>query len=182
MTTVQPVSRTLLSLVFLLLATAHTSAQESLLVADFEQANYGEWKTTGKAFGEGPIRDALPGQMPLSGFLGKGLVNSYHQGDPSTGTLTSPPFPLRKPYLRFLIGGGKHPGETCINLRIGEKTVRTATDRTHCREEANTSTGAPGTWPTCWGKHPDRNRRSQQGGWGHINVDQIEQAMRRAAC
>ena len=32
----------------------------------------------------------LPGQMDVSGFKGKGLVNSFHQGDVTTGTLTSP--------------------------------------------------------------------------------------------
>jgi hypothetical protein len=46
-----------------------------LLVADFEGERYGARKTTGTAFGPGPARGALPGQMPVTGFLGKGLVN-----------------------------------------------------------------------------------------------------------
>src|SRR5947209_19348424 len=85
-----------------------------VLVADFEGDDYGGWKTTGEAFGTGPAKGTLPNQMPVTGFRGKGLVNSYHGGDRSTGTLTSPPFTVERRYINFLIGGGKHPGETCI--------------------------------------------------------------------
>ena len=63
----------------LLLALA--AERPDLLVADFEGETYGKWVATGEAFGKGPARGALPGQMPVSGFLGKGLVNSFHKGD-----------------------------------------------------------------------------------------------------
>src|SRR5262249_2854981 len=98
-----------------------------ILIADFEGPDYGAWKTTGTAFGTGPARGTLPKQMPVTGFLGKGLVNSYLGGDASTGTLTSPPLKIERPYINFLIGGGKFPGKTCINLLVGGKVVRTAT-------------------------------------------------------
>src|SRR3989442_15719070 len=87
-----------------------------ILLADFEGEDYGAWKVTGTAFGKGPAKGTLPNQMPVSGFIGKGLVNSYHGGDDSTGTLTSPPIKIERKYVNFLIGGGKYPGETCINL------------------------------------------------------------------
>lgn len=58
------------------------------MVADFEQETYGEWKATGEAFGAGPAAGTLPGQMQVEGFEGKGLVNSFHKGDGTTGTLT----------------------------------------------------------------------------------------------
>ena len=52
-------------------------AAEDLVLADFEVTNYGAWKVTGEAFGPGPAKGTLPGgQMPVDGFLGKGLVNS----------------------------------------------------------------------------------------------------------
>src|SRR5262249_39736690 len=98
-----------------------------VLIADFEGDTYGDWKATGEAFGKGPARGTLPGQMPVTGYLGKGLVNSFNGGDTSTGTLTSPSFKVERRYINFLIGGGKYPGKTCINLLVGDKVVRTAT-------------------------------------------------------
>src|SRR5262245_47420490 len=95
-----------------------------ILVADFEGDTYGDgWKTTGTAFGTGPARGTLPNQMPVTGFLGKGLVNSYLGGDDSTGTLTSPAFTIERQYINFLVGGGKYPGKTCVNLLVGGKVV-----------------------------------------------------------
>ena len=63
-----------------------------VVVADFEGETYGGWKVEGDAFATGPARGTLPGQMAVSGFLGRGLVNSFVNGDGSTGTLTSPRF------------------------------------------------------------------------------------------
>jgi hypothetical protein len=87
-----------------------------ILIADFEGKDYGDWKSTGEAFGPGPAHGTLPNQMPVTGYLGKGLVNSYFGGDKSTGTLTSPSLKIERRFLNFLVGGGRHPGETCINL------------------------------------------------------------------
>jgi hypothetical protein len=47
-------------------------AADELLIADFEGETYGDWKATGEAFGPGPARGTLPGQMEVSGFEGKG--------------------------------------------------------------------------------------------------------------
>src|SRR5262249_6465690 len=101
--------------------------QPDIVFADFEGPDYGAWKATGEAFGQGPATGTLPNQMPVSGFKGKGLVNSYHGGDRTTGTLTSPPFPVNRKYIAFLIGGGGHAGQTCINLLVDGQVVRTAT-------------------------------------------------------
>lgn len=67
---------------------------DDLVVADFEGADYGSWKTTGEAFGPGPARGTLPGQMQVDGFKGKGLVNSFYKGDNTAGTLRSPEFKI----------------------------------------------------------------------------------------
>lgn len=77
---------------------------------DFEGQTYGVgWATTGTAFGSGPAQGALPGQGTVVGYLGHGLVNSFLNGDSSTGTLTSPTFTVSKAYVNFLVGGGNHP-------------------------------------------------------------------------
>src|SRR5262245_38840670 len=81
------------------------AAEPDILIADFEGPDYGAWKTTGTAFGAGPAKGSLPNQMPVSGYLGNGLVNSYLGGDAATGTLTSPSLKIERPFLNFLIGG-----------------------------------------------------------------------------
>src|ERR1700726_1842582 len=102
----------LLSIVMIQIARGAPPAEApDILIADFEGETYGDWKTTGDAFGSGPARGTLPGQMPVTGFLGKGLVNSFHGGDKSTGTLTSPAFKVERKFINFLVGGGKYPGE-----------------------------------------------------------------------
>ena len=111
------------------LAIFGTLPRENILITDFEGKDYGDWQATGNAFGPGPAQGTLPNQMPVSGFLGHGLVNSYFQGDTATGTLTSPEITLNRKYLNFLIGGGHHPNETCINLLVDGKVVRTETGR-----------------------------------------------------
>src|SRR5688572_19831468 len=104
-----------------------SQAAEDILIADFEGANYGTWKTTGEAFGSGPARGTLPGQMPVDGFKGKGLVNSFHQGDKTTGTLTSPEFKIERRYIGFLIGGGKNEEKLALKLMVDGSAVRSST-------------------------------------------------------
>ncbi len=79
------------------------------LYEGFEGATYGEWTTTGNAFGSGPAAGNVPPQGGVSGYLGNGLANSFHDEDRGTGTLTSPSFEISRPYLNFLVGGGNHP-------------------------------------------------------------------------
>jgi fructan beta-fructosidase len=78
---------------------------------NFEGPDYGTWTTTGTAFGDAPAHGSLPGQLPVTGFLGNGLANSFLGGDASLGKLTSPPFKISRPYINFLVGGGSHAHE-----------------------------------------------------------------------
>ncbi len=165
-----------------LLAAMSLQAGDDLLIADFEGETYGEWKAAGEAFGPHPARGTLPNQMPVSGFQGKGLVNSFFNGDGTTGTLTSPPFTIRRKFINFLIGGGGYEGETCMDLLLGGKAVRTA---------AGPNTEPGGSEALEWaswevGEFAGKeavirivDRRT--GGWGHINVDHIVQGDRRKA-
>jgi fructan beta-fructosidase len=79
------------------------------LFEGFEGARYGRWTTTGTAFGTGPAPGDLPGQQGVSGFVGRGLANSFTGGDTGQGSLTSRPFTVTRPYVNFLVGGGTHP-------------------------------------------------------------------------
>lgn len=72
---------------------------------DFEGSDYGSWQTAGTAFGTAPVKD----ESGPTGYLEHGLVDSFHNGDSETGTLTSPEFTINQNYLNFLIAGGNHP-------------------------------------------------------------------------
>lgn len=139
------------------------------VIVDFEQPTYGAWVTTGTAFGSGPAPGTLPGQMAVSGYVGSGLVNSFLGGDTSTGTLTSLPFVITKPFINFLIGGGGIPGQECLNLIISNVIVKTATG-------SNNEALSPQQWDvsTYLGQTAVLQIvDAATGGWGHINVDQI---------
>ena len=152
-------------------------ATDDILVADFEGQDYGTWEVAGEAFGPGPARGTLPNQMRVSGFEGKGLVNSFYKGDGATGTLTSPTFTLERTHLNFLIGGGKYPGKTCMNLLVDGQVVRTATgpnDRPGGSERLDWC-----SWDVVEfaGKQAVIQIVDQRtGGWGHVNVDHIVQS------
>jgi|GEM_PF-2135563 len=110
-----------------LLSLTGLRAADDLLIADFEGPDYGAWKVTGQAFGSGPARGTLPGQMAVEGFKGTGLVNSFHLGDDATGTLTSPEFRLERKFIAFLIGGGQHPKKLAVQMLVDGRVVRSAT-------------------------------------------------------
>ncbi len=149
-------------------------AAPDIVIADFEGKDYGDWKTEGDAFGPGPAQGTLPGQMTVSGYLGRGLVNSFFQGDGTVGTLTSPPFKLERRYVNFLIGGGQYPGEACMVLLVDGQVVRTATgpnDKPGGSERLHWQSWDVGE---LLGKTAVIRIVDQRtGGWGHINVDQI---------
>ena len=156
---------------------AVASAADDLLIADFEGGTYGEWEVDGEAFGPGPAKGTLPGQMPVSGYRGQRLVNTFFKGDRTTGKLTSPPLKIERDYITFLIGGGGYAGMTCMNLLLEGKVVRTATG-------PNTKAGgseslAPGFWDVreFRGKSVSIQIVDEAtGGWGHVNVDHIVQS------
>ncbi len=144
--------------------------RQKVVLADFEGEDYRDWKASGEAFGKGPAKGTLPNQQNVSGFLGKGLVNTYLGGDEPHGTLLSPSFNISRKFINFLVGGGGHAGQTCINLLVDGKIVRTATGKNNEKLE----------W-SFWNVKEFDGKQAQieivdkfSGGWGHINIDQIE--------
>lgn len=144
------------------------------VVADFEEASYawlpgGSWTATGNAFGNGPAQGKLPNQQTVIGYLGQGLVNSYLNGDSSTGTLISPMFTITNNCINFLVGGGNYPGQICVNLLVNGTTVDTATGN---NDEVLRWHG--------WNVSQWKGQSAQiqivdnyTGSWGHILVDHI---------
>jgi len=100
-------------------------------------------------------RTTAPGQQPapllalarpvvlcrtdaVTGFVGKGLVNSFLGGDGATGTLTSPRFKIDRKFVSFLIGGGGFTDQTCMNLVIDGKRRGPQPGRTPSRAARGT--------------------------------------------
>jgi fructan beta-fructosidase len=156
---------------------ALAAAAPDLLVADFEGDSFGGWKTGGEAFGKAPAKGALDGQMPVSGYLGTGFVNGYHGGDDRTGTLESRPFKIGRKHLNFLIGGGKFPGETTLDLIVDGETVRSATGRFDRPGGSESLEWQSFDVSGFAGKEARiKLTDSRKGTWGHITVDQIVQS------
>lgn len=145
-------------------------AADDIVIADFNGADYQGWTTTGTAFGSGPAEGTLDRQMHVDGFRGR-YASSYHGTDATEGTLTSPRFTVERGAIAMLIGGGCHPGRTCVNLLVDGKVVRTATgpDSEHLADLAWDTRDLRGK--TAQIQIVDRER----GGWGHITVDEIVQ-------
>ena len=153
------------------------AAKPDILIADFEGGDYGGWTAEGAAFGSGPAKGTLESQMQVDGFKGDGLVNSFHGGDRSEGTLTSPEFTIERPYIHFLIGGGGYEDETFMELLVDGEPVRRATGNNtkpggRERLEAASWDVAGHVGKTAVIRIVDR----RTGGWGHINVDHIVQS------
>ena len=149
--------------------TLSTPAAPGNVIADFEGATYGDWTSAGTAFGSGPAQGTLANQMVVSGYLGTGLVNSFNGGDSAIGTLVSAQFTITDHYLNFLIGGGNHPGQTCMNLIVSNVVVATATG-------ADSETLTAMQWDVS--AYLGQTARLQivdaaTGGWGHILIDEI---------
>ena len=140
-----------------------------IVFADFEGETFAPWTVEGDAFGTAPVR-TFPPEETLIGMQGHGLVDSYVHRDPPTGKMTSPEFTIERTFISFMISGGAYPGRTCMNMVIDGQVVRTATGK-------NSSTMA---WVD-WGVRQFAGKRAHleivdavSGGWGHVNIDQIE--------
>ncbi|MEW6071394.1 MAG: GH116 family glycosyl hydrolase [Planctomycetota bacterium] len=156
-----------------------------IVCADFEGDAYEGWTVEGTAFGAGPFRRAeMAPYHDVSGHVGERLANSHHTrggedvhaGDAHTGRLTSRSFRIDRRFVNFRIGGGRHPGETCLNLVIDGQVVRTATghDANRMREESFDVADLAGR--TAHLEIVD----AVAGPWGNIGIDQIEFADRPA--
>jgi fructan beta-fructosidase len=135
------------------------------------------WTATGGLVNQPVATGAIGGQQPVSGFQGKGLINSFTNGsDQAQGILTSPTFAIQRPYINFVIGGGSHAypgnandGPTAVLLEVNGKVVRSASGQDN--EALNWVAWNVGEFigQTADIKIVDAN----SGGWGHINADEF---------
>ncbi len=87
---------------------------------DFEAGDLRDWTAEGDAFQGQPVRGDTV-------FTRRGDMRSLHQGkfwvggfethgDKPTGTLTSAAFTVTHPWASYLVAGGAHEKETCVEL------------------------------------------------------------------
>ena len=154
------------------------SHRPDLVFDDFESGTYRKWTGTGTAFGTGPAEAAqAPAYQGDLGAQGQWLVNSHtsapgdsvEEKDRATGRLLSQPFVIERNYINFLIGGGDFAGRTCLNLRVNDQVVLSATGHreNHLR-------------PQGWDVRPWAGQSArleivdaETGPWGNIGVDDI---------
>jgi len=126
--------------------------------------------STGPAFGKAPAYGLGAGQGEAKNYVGLRFINTaFPLGDGQTGTLTSPEFLVDKNYLKFLVGGGDHKKETCVNLKQDDKILLSVTGRRDGKME-----------PVTWDLSKLKGKKlkieivdSVTGDWGHILADQF---------
>ena len=84
-------------------------------------------------------------------------------------TLTSKPFVIERHFITFWIGGGNHPGKTCINLLVDGKVVRTATGHNSNRMRRESLDVRQFEGKTARLQIVD----NESGPWGNIGIAQI---------
>ena len=155
-------------------------AQDDIVFEDFETGDYRNWTATGTAFGEIPQTQKTIGDYQGDvGAKGTWFVNSHNlrtkvgadvvKGDAHEGTLTSKAFTIERKHITFLIGGGAHKNETCVNLIVDGKAVRTAVG-------PNDNRMGPASFDVSdlQGKKAQIQLvDSHAGGWGNIGFDHV---------
>ena len=152
-------------------------AKDEVMFADFESGTYDGWTVAGNAFGKAPVKISdIPSYQGDVNARGSYCVNSHAsalgelgQRDRATGLLTSAPFTVTHTYIRFLIGGGAHANQTCVNLISEGQQLHTASGSSNNKmAEAYFDVS----------KHKGKTVQLQivdkvSGGWGNIGVDDI---------
>jgi non-lysosomal glucosylceramidase len=119
-------------------AVSRETPRPELLFDDFERASHAPWVVEGQAFGPGPIEAAdVPGYQGDLGLHGRRALQSHAaapgdsiaEKDAAIGSLTSPEFTIERDYITCLLGGGKHPGQTGIELLVEGEVVASLSGR-----------------------------------------------------
>ncbi|MFO1512034.1 MAG: glycoside hydrolase family 32 protein [Verrucomicrobiota bacterium] len=148
-----------------------TGRAAEVVIGDFGGTNFGDWAKTGAAFNAGPAAGDFLNQLEIENARSHRVASSEIEGDGPTGTLTSPEFKVVRKYISFLVGGGDYERDTCVNLLLNGKIVRSATGWRSDRL-------VPASWDVS--RFVGQNAQVQivdaaSGDWGHINVAHIVQ-------
>jgi len=112
------------------LQSAHGQQRSSTfeMFADFESGAYDGWTLEGACWDAAPASNqTFAGK--ITGFHGDHFLCTLHPrlGVAATGRAISREFRIERPFIDFLIGGGRYPDEACLNLVVDGTIVCTAT-------------------------------------------------------
>jgi putative membrane-bound dehydrogenase-like protein len=140
---------------------------------DFETGTLKDWTVEGEAFKDQPIEGDTVAKR-------RGDMKSDHQGkfwiggfekhtDKPTGTLTSVAFKVTHPWASFLVAGGNHPKDTCVELvDVAKKEVFFRV----CGEETENLKRVSVDLSKMQSKEIQiRLVDTHMGHWGHLNFD-----------
>lgn len=138
---------------------------------DFETGTLKDWTLDGDAFKGQPVKGdtvkARRGDM-ASRHQGQFWIGGYEKvQDKPVGTLTSVAFKVTHPWASFLVGGGPHQAETCVEIVQGKDVIFRAAG---LEEEDMRRVAVDLT------KYKDRDIfirvvDKHTGHWGHVNFD-----------
>jgi putative membrane-bound dehydrogenase-like protein len=138
---------------------------------DFESGTLKDWTLEGEAFKGQPVKGDLVAAR-------RGDMKSRHQGqywiggyekltDKPVGTLTSVPFKVTHRWATFLIGGGPHEKETCVEIVQGKDVIFRAAGL----EEEDMQRVVVDLGPYMDREIFIRVVDKHTGHWGHVNFD-----------
>ncbi|HEX4141146.1 MAG TPA: GH116 family glycosyl-hydrolase, partial [Candidatus Methylacidiphilales bacterium] len=139
---------------------------------DFESGTYDKdkWTVEGTAFGTGPVKVGSVKRSIESppDCQGQYYVDTYlNDSNDAQGKLTSKPFVIDHPYIRFLVGGGGLQSGQEVNLLVNHAPVRATAGR-----------GTRHLRPFFWDVHDLMGKTAQlqvvdgsSGGWSFIQAD-----------
>ncbi|HXD85730.1 MAG TPA: PVC-type heme-binding CxxCH protein, partial [Urbifossiella sp.] len=138
---------------------------------DFETGTLKDWTATGDAFKGQPIKGdtvfSRRGDMK-SRHQGQYWIGGYEKlGDKPTGTLTSVPFSATHRWASFLIGGGPHEKQTCVEIVCGKEVIFRATGLETEEMSRVVADLGPHQGKDIFIRVVD----AHTGHWGHVNFD-----------
>lgn len=141
------------------------------IIFDFEDEKeyVKDWTFSGNAFGVKPVQGSFPNQNRVTNYTGLSLVNSFLNGDPSTGEMRSKTFKIDQPFLNIKVGGGNDISSTYVALVVNGKEVRK-----HTGENAEKLKWKSWEVKQFQGEEAFIKIIDQKSDdWGHILVDEI---------
>ena len=141
---------------------------------DFETGDLRDWTAEGEAFQGQPVEgDAVFGRRKdmRSHHAGRFWIGSFERrGDAAQGTLTSVPFVVAQPFLRFLVAGGSRPTTRVEIVRADTKKVvyQTSGDDTEELKPVAADLSAH-VGQEVFLRLVDLDPN----GWGHVNFDDV---------